>query len=85
MAEKNLSDYTEKEFYEFITKIKTADFLSESAHDEAIYNFSQLTEHPDGWDLIYYPEPNADNSTQGIINAIKKWREANGKPGFKPE
>ena len=52
MAEKKLSSYTEKEFYDFITKIRTADFLSESAHDEAIYKFSQLTEHPDGWDQI---------------------------------
>lgn len=50
MANKTLADYTEQEFIEFIEKIKKADFATESEHDEAIYEFSQLTEHPDGWD-----------------------------------
>lgn len=83
MTDKKLSDYTEQEFLDFINKIKTADFPTEDEHDEAIYLFSQLTEHPDGHDLIYYPEPGADNSAQGIINTVKAWRAANGKPSFK--
>ncbi|MEB7713589.1 bacteriocin immunity protein [Kluyvera cryocrescens] len=85
MVDKTLSDYTEKEFYDFINKIRKVDFPSEAAHSEAVHEFAQLTEHPDGWDLIYHPEPNADNSTQGIINTIKEWREANGKPSFKAD
>lgn len=83
MVDKKLSDYTEKEFYDFVFKIKKADFPSESSHDEAIWQFAQLTEHPDGWDLIYHPKNGADNSAQGVIDAIKEWRKANGKPGFK--
>lgn len=85
MVDKTLSDYTEKEFYDFINKIRKVDFPSEATHSEAVYEFAQLTEHPDGWDLIYHPESNADNSTQGIINTIKEWREANGKPSFKAD
>lgn len=84
MVDKKLSDYTEKEFSDFITKIKTVDFPSESAHDEAIYEFARLTEHPEGWNLIYHPQKGADTSNQGIIKAIKDWRATNGKPGFKP-
>ncbi|MEG5951150.1 bacteriocin immunity protein [Enterobacter kobei] len=85
MTDKKLSNYTEKEFYDFITKIRMVDFASEAEHSKAIYEFGQLTEHPDKWDLIYRPKPNADNSTQGIINEIKKWRSANGRSSFKPE
>ena len=83
MVGKKLTDYTEQEFIDFINKIKKIDFPTEAAHDEAIYEFSQLTEHPDGWDLIYHPEPGADNSAEGVVKIIKEWRAANGKPGFK--
>ena len=83
MTNKTLADYTEQEFLHFIEKIKKADFSTESEHDEAVYEFSQLTEHPDGWDLIYHPEPGADNSAAGVIKTVKEWRAANGKPGFK--
>lgn len=84
MADKKLHDYTEKEFINFVDKIKKADFSTESEHDEAIWLFSHLTEHPDGWDLIYHPKPGADNSAQGVTDTIKKWRAENSKSGFKP-
>ncbi|EIX9501144.1 bacteriocin immunity protein [Klebsiella pneumoniae] len=48
-----------------------------------MYEFSQLTEHPDGWDLIYHPQAGADNSPAGVVKTVKEWRAANGKPGFK--
>jgi len=85
MVGKTLSDFTEAEFIDFINKIRKIDFSSEAAHSEAVYNFGLLTEHPDKWDLIYRPKPDTDNSTQGIIETIKKWRMKNGKPGFKSE
>ncbi len=43
----------------------------------------QLTEHPAGSDLIYYPEEGADHSPEGITQTVKEWRAANGLPGFK--
>ncbi|EEK7631535.1 bacteriocin immunity protein [Salmonella enterica subsp. enterica serovar Newport] len=70
MEKKTLSDYTEDEFADFITKIRKVQFPSEKAHSEAVYEFAQLTEHPEGWDLIYHPKPGADNSTQGILSFI---------------
>ncbi len=83
MEKKMISDYTEAEFFDFITKIRMVQFSSEKEHSEAVYEFAQLTEHPDGWDLIYHSKTGADNSTQGIVDIIKKWRAENGKPGFK--
>lgn len=82
MADKKSEDYTEAEFAEFINKIRKVDFPTEAGHSEAVYNFGQLTEHPEKRDLIYRPKPGADNSTQGIIETLKKWRAENGKPGF---
>ncbi|RAU45275.1 bacteriocin immunity protein [Pseudocitrobacter sp. RIT415] len=83
MADKKLEYYTESEFIDFINRIRNVDFPSEADHSSAMYEFGQLIEHPDKWDLIYRPKPGADNSTKGIIETIKVWRAANGKPGFK--
>ncbi|HDL7955631.1 TPA: bacteriocin immunity protein, partial [Yersinia enterocolitica] len=55
MENKNLSDYTEQEFLSFLKDIYYDAYPSEAEHDEAILRFEELTEHPDGSDLIYYP------------------------------
>ncbi|HHO0151190.1 TPA: bacteriocin immunity protein, partial [Enterobacter asburiae] len=67
MVNKKFEEYTESEFIDFVDKIRNVDFDSEAEHSKAVYEFGQLTEHPDKWDLIYRPKPGADNSTQGII------------------
>lgn len=81
----SLSDYTEAQFIRFLQEIRAA---NENASDEVLgellEKFRMLTGHPDGSDLIYYPEDGADNSNEGITETVKKWREANGLPGFKP-
>ncbi|SFQ98934.1 Colicin immunity protein / pyocin immunity protein [Enterobacter sp. kpr-6] len=83
MSKRKLADYTEEEFAAVVSKIISADFATDREHSEAVYQFNQLTEHPDGHDLIYFPQPNADSSVRGIVNAVKEWRAANGKSGFK--
>lgn len=78
------SDYTEAEFIQFMRDIREANkHASDEALDPLLQQFCQLTEHPDGTDLIYYPEDGADNSNEGIIRTVKKWRAAQGLPGFK--
>jgi hypothetical protein len=81
---KNLSDYTEAEFLRFMQEIRTA---NKSASDDVLEPlldlFCNITEHPDGTDLIYYPDEGVDNSNEGITETVKKWRAANGLPGFK--
>lgn len=82
--EKRMSEYTEAEFISFLQEIFTA---NKNAPDEVLDpmldTLEQLTEHPAGSDLIYYPEDGADNSAEGITQTIKEWRAENGLPGFK--
>ncbi|WP_016676051.1 bacteriocin immunity protein, partial [Yersinia pestis] len=54
-----------------------------SLHSSWVRHFTKITEHPSGSDLIYYPEDGADDSPEGILELVKKWRAENGKPGFK--
>jgi hypothetical protein len=85
LATLQFSDFTEREFTDFVTKIRGGDYRTEAQHDDAIYHFARITGHPDGWDLIYHPEPGADHSTSGIIATIRQWRAKNGKPDFRQE
>ncbi|ECJ2224819.1 bacteriocin immunity protein [Salmonella enterica] len=79
----NISDYTEAEFLEFVTKICSAEGITEEDDTKLVREFERLTEHPDGSDLIYYPRDDREDSPKGIVNEVKEWRAANGKPGFK--
>ncbi|MDR6957168.1 hypothetical protein J2W43_001144 [Pseudomonas brassicacearum] len=73
---------TEPEFLAFVKKICDVDYPSDSAHVAAIMEFEKISEHPSGSDLIYYPE-DGHNSAEQIVEKVKAWRTANGKPGFK--
>ncbi|MBW5814587.1 bacteriocin immunity protein [Yersinia kristensenii] len=77
-----LEEYTESEFIELVSKI-ISDEGSEDELDSLLENFIQVSEHPSGSDLIYYPEDGTDDSPEGILKLVKKWRAENGKPGFK--
>jgi len=84
MENKTISDYTEKEFLDFVRKIcKIQGYNSEKEHSEAVSQFEILSEHPDGSDLIYYPKEGQDDSPEGIVKEVKEWRAKNNKPGFK--
>ncbi|ECF1703905.1 bacteriocin immunity protein [Salmonella enterica subsp. enterica] len=80
----SLSDYTEHEFIDLLRVIFTE---NESDTDEKLdpllEYFEKITEHPDGTDLIYYPETESDGTPEGILSIIKKWRKSQGLPGFK--
>jgi len=58
---------------------------TESEDIKNILEFKRLTEHPAGSDLIFYPEDGQDDSPEGIVQQVKEWRKANGKPGFRGE
>ena len=81
----NFSDFTETEFFEFVTRICNADFSTEKEHTDAILLFKKLTEHPQGSDLIYYANSDEESTPEAIIEKVKTWRLANEKPGFKTE
>ena len=78
-----LSDYTELEFKKLVNEIIKV-YGTEKYQDELIIHFRFLVKDVGGADLIFYPEPGADVSADGIINTVKARCEAKGIPGFKP-
>ena len=82
---KTICDYTEAQFIQFLDELFAANDngASDETLGELLDKFRQLTGHPDGTDLIYYPEDGADDSAEGITRTVKEWRAANGLPGFK--
>lgn len=76
-----LEQYTEAEFIRLVQEIFDV-VGGEAYQDELIEHVCTVSEHPDGSDLIFYNNDD-DITPQGIVEEIKAWREANGKPGFK--
>lgn len=83
--EKTISDYTEAEFIALLEELAREDKEAENDDraDLLLLHFEKISEHPAGSDLIYYPEPGANNTPQGVTQIVKEWRAANGLPGFK--
>ncbi|NHB91574.1 Pyocin-S2 immunity protein [Photorhabdus australis subsp. thailandensis] len=82
MNMKKISDYTEKEFLDFVIGIYADTYSTEKEHMAAVMEFERLSEHPIGSDLLYYPEY-GKSGPSAIVHEIKEWRAKNGKPGFK--
>lgn len=82
MAKGSISDYTEKEFFEFVKGIYNDIYPTEESHINAVMDFERLSEHPASSDLLYYPE-NGKSGPDAVVKEIKEWRAKNGKPGFK--
>ncbi len=77
-----LNQMTELEFLAFVKKIYAAEYPTEEEHTRAVIEFENISEHPAGSDLLYYPEP-GKSGPEAIVAEVKVWRAANGKPGFK--
>ncbi|WP_416421483.1 bacteriocin immunity protein [Pseudomonas sp. App30] len=81
-----LEEYTEAEFLALIEKL-----FDRTIDDEEYLEFSEkfalhfeaITEHPEGTNVIFYPPPDREDSPQGILDEVKRYRAEAGKPGFK--
>lgn len=81
---KTISDFTEAEFITFVSTVLAANTSPDEILDPLLFEFERLSEHPAGSDLIYWPEDMSKTPTaESITETVKKWREANGLPGFK--
>jgi hypothetical protein len=78
-------EYTEAEYAALINRLFQGGFHSEEEHDAIVDNIVITSEHPNGTDILYYPEEGVEDSPEGALQAIKQWRSANGKPGFKAD
>lgn len=74
-------DYTEAEFTQLVSEICSAKG-GEAHQDKLLENFISVSEHPEGSDLIFYSE-DKDATPAKIVAAVKAWRKAHGKRGFK--
>ncbi|MGF1723123.1 bacteriocin immunity protein [Photobacterium nomapromontoriensis] len=78
-----ISEHTESEFLKLVTNICQVNVSDEKEHSNLVFHFCQLVEHPDGSDLIYYPEKEEDGTPERIVEIVKAWRESKGLPLFK--
>ncbi len=83
MEDKSICDYTESEFLELVKELFNVEKTTEEEDINNIIEFKRLCEHPAGSDLIFYPDNNREDSPEGVVKEVKKWRAENGKPGFK--
>ena len=76
-----LADYTEQQFIALIRELDGAD--TERERDILLDHFNIIVPHPAGSDLLFFPEPGADYSDEGVVRTIREWCAANDHPGFK--
>ncbi|KAE9639892.1 hypothetical protein EJA70_27025 [Pseudomonas sp. PB103] len=84
-SNKKYEDYTEFDYMNLIHRLFKGDYSSEKELDEIVELIVDAAEHPAGSNVLYYPAEGVEDSPEGVLNTIKEWRAANGKPGFKPQ
>lgn len=77
----DLSAYSQSEFLQWVQRICLDD--TEQEHIDAVLHFEEVTQHPDGSDLIYYPEKEEDATPENIVRIVKEWRQSQELPCFK--
>lgn len=81
---KDITDFTEDEFIAFMHKILAENVApTDDVLDVLLEEFCEITGHPDGTDLIYYPEADSSGSAEDVTRVVKEWRAAQGLTGFK--
>ncbi|MGY4494937.1 bacteriocin immunity protein [Pseudomonas sp. TE3610] len=80
-----LEDYTEHEFLQLTNHLWHV-HGSEPEHDRLVAHFHQISGHPEGADLMFFPKAVAGNTTsaRSVVEALKLYRRNTGLPGFKP-
>ncbi|WP_174848099.1 bacteriocin immunity protein [Yersinia artesiana] len=70
MEGKTISDYTESEFLELVRKLFNVEDASEEEDIQNLLEFERLCEHPDGTDIIFYPNSNQENTPERLVKEI---------------
>ena len=79
MGSIRIEDMTREEFLGLLKKVFDVTDC-EKTHDELIDRFE---EHPNGSDLIFYPENPEDSTPERIVKIVEEWRASSGLSGFK--
>ncbi|KAF2394025.1 bacteriocin immunity protein [Pseudomonas frederiksbergensis] len=82
----DITDYAEGEFISFMHKLLAENkAATDDVLDVLLDQFCEMTGHPDGTDLIYYPEDGSSGSAEDVTRVVREWRAAQGLPGFKED
>ncbi|MFH7829076.1 bacteriocin immunity protein [Kluyvera chengduensis] len=88
MFKEHLENYTEAEMLDYLHEF--FDNPEDLKGQDLTEHFSQLvrhlikiTNHPEGRDLVFNPPGDREDSPEGIMREIKKWRKSQGLPLFK--
>ncbi|WP_426160028.1 bacteriocin immunity protein [Pseudomonas sp. TSRC2-2] len=78
-----ITDYAEDEFIRFMRKLLAENkAATDDLLDVLLDQFCEMTGHPDGTDLIYFPEDGSSGSAEDVTRIVKEWRAAQGLPGY---
>lgn len=85
---KEITDYTEQEFFQLVYALYHGDpqyFPNDKEPTRGVLEFDRLAQHPAKWNLIYRPHRvGIESSPQAVVDEVKRWRAEQGLPGFKP-
>lgn len=68
----SLADYTCAEFRTVVEELLQA-FGTSAWQDRLLEHFIDMAEHPDGFDLLYYPANELEGCAVGVIARIIGW------------
>lgn len=88
ILKERFEQYTEQEFKDFLDEFfENPQGLKGKALAEHIKklqaHFVLITGHPEGNGLIFNPPENREDSPEGVIKEILRWRAEQGLPLFK--
>ena len=86
LKQSSVSDFTRDEFLAYVTTFFNSEWAGEAERDAHARHFSKIVS-PDvrGYDLIYWPEVGAEDTPEGVVGRVEKFRRENGLPGFREE
>jgi hypothetical protein len=84
----SLDEYTESEFLnlmsEFFDNKHNLSGEQFGKHIRELTNyFEKITQHPYGNGVIFNPKDGQEDSPEGIVAEVKRWRTSQGLPCFK--
>ena len=78
----SLADYTCTEFKAVVDELLQASGTS-AWQDRLLEHFIDMSEHPSGSDLLYYPANELEGCAMGVIARVIAWRKSKGLALFK--
>lgn len=75
---------TREEFLSLLEKIFDVK-KHRNTPEELVDRFEELSQHPDGSDLIFYPENPEDPTPERIVKIVEEWRACDGWNGVKDQ